>query len=181
VLDRQAGNYSGGLKRRLNLALGLVNQPEILYLDEPTVGVDAQSRQFILEAIAALRREGTTIVYTSHYMEEVENLCDRLTVIDHGRTLASGPIQELLARLGGTSMEVTFQEPPTESLSDELVRWSPVAVDERTLRLDARDTAEVKTIMGLLEERGIEVEGVRYGVERLEDVYLRLLGWREPA
>lgn len=179
VLDRQAGTYSGGLQRRLNLALGLINLPEILYLDEPTVGVDAESRQFIIDAIAALRRDGTTIVYTSHYMEEVESLCDRLTVIDRGRTVATGPIETLLAELGGTSMQIRLHDADAAAADDCLARWSPERVDARTLRLAVHGTDDVAAVVRALAEGAIAVDGIRYGVERLEDVYLHLLAQRE--
>ncbi len=96
-----AGTYSGGMKRRLNLAAALVHDPDLLLLDEPTVGVDPQSRNQIFENIRTLNRAGKTIIYTTHYMEEAERLCDRIAVIDHGRLLALGPLNELLARHGG--------------------------------------------------------------------------------
>ncbi len=173
VLDRKAGQYSGGLQRRLNLALGWINRPAILYLDEPTVGVDAVSRQAIIDAIGGLRTRGTTIVYTSHYMEEVEHLCDRLTVIDRGRAVASGRTEELLERLGGTWMEVVAA--PTPGLSEALSAWTPAWLDERTLRLRASGTADVHAIMARLDEHGVAVERVQFGVERLADVYWRLV------
>lgn len=92
--------YSGGMKRRLNLAAALVHDPELLLLDEPTVGVDPQSRHQIFENIEALRRAGRTIVYTTHYMEEAARLCDRVAIVDHGRMLALGTVPELLSQHG---------------------------------------------------------------------------------
>lgn len=175
VLDQRAGTLSGGLQRRLNLALGLLNRPAILYLDEPTVGVDAESRHCITEAIARLRRDGTTIVYTSHYMEEVESLCDHLTVIDCGRTVASGATDDLLARFGGTAMQVTLRDVPDETLLSAVAAWSPRRINVRTLRLDVRDTQGAAEVMAVLARHGAATERVRYGVERLEDVYLHLL------
>jgi len=175
VLDRKAGQYSGGLQRRLNLALGWINRPTILYLDEPTVGVDAVSRQAIIDAIDRLRTRGTTIVYTSHYMEEVEHLCDRLTVIDRGRAVASGPTEELLERLGGTWMEVVAAPTSAAGLGDILSAWAPAWFDERCVRLRANGTADVSAIMRRLDECGVAVERVQFGVERLADVYWRLV------
>ncbi|HUR42081.1 MAG TPA: ABC transporter ATP-binding protein [Verrucomicrobiae bacterium] len=94
---KHARVLSGGLKRRLNLALSLLHAPKILVLDEPTVGVDPQSRAFILDVIGRLRREqGLTVVYTSHYMEEVQQICDRVAIVDRGRVLTEGSMQELL-------------------------------------------------------------------------------------
>lgn len=89
------GKLSGGLLRRLNIACGIVHRPRLIILDEPTVAVDPQSRNKILEGILELNRQGSTIIYTSHYMEEVEYICSRIAIIDHGRVLASGTKEEL--------------------------------------------------------------------------------------
>jgi ABC-2 type transport system ATP-binding protein len=96
-----AGSYSGGMKRRLNLAAALVHDPELLLLDEPTVGVDPQSRNKIFENIEALHAEGRTIIYTTHYMEEAVRLCQRIAIVDAGKLLALGTVAELLQRFGG--------------------------------------------------------------------------------
>jgi ABC-2 type transport system ATP-binding protein len=93
--------YSGGMKRRLNLAAAVVHDPEVVLLDEPTVGVDPQSRGLIFENVLALRNRGRAIVYTTHYMEEAERLCDRVAIVDHGRLLALGTVPELVAAHGG--------------------------------------------------------------------------------
>ena len=99
--DDASGKYSGGMKRRLNLAAALVHDPQLLLLDEPTVGVDPQSRNKIFENIEALHAEGRTIIYTTHYMEEAVRLCERVAVVDAGRLLALGTVAELLATHGG--------------------------------------------------------------------------------
>ncbi|MGD9142178.1 MAG: ABC transporter ATP-binding protein [bacterium] len=96
--------YSGGMKRRLNLAVALVHDPDLLLLDEPTVGVDPQSRNAIFERIATLRDEGRTVVYTTHYMEEAQRLCDRVGIIDHGRLLAMDTVEGLIGAHGGLSV-----------------------------------------------------------------------------
>lgn len=101
-----AGTYSGGMKRRLNLAAALVHDPDLLLLDEPTVGVDPQSRNAIFDNIEALNRDGRTIIYTTHYMEEAERLCDRIAIVDRGRLRALGTLDELLAAHGGPAMLV---------------------------------------------------------------------------
>jgi ABC-2 type transport system ATP-binding protein len=97
----RVSTYSGGMKRRLNLAVAVVHDPELILLDEPTAGVDPQSRNLIFENVRRLREAGKTIVYTTHYMEEAERLCDRVGIIDHGRLLALGTVAELLASHGG--------------------------------------------------------------------------------
>lgn len=96
VFNQQAHTYSGGLKRRLNIAIGLLSDPKIIYFDEPTVGIDPQSRNFILESIKSMKEDKKLIVYTSHYMEEVEFLCDKIAIIDHGEILKEGTIESLL-------------------------------------------------------------------------------------
>jgi ABC-2 type transport system ATP-binding protein len=98
--DDRTDTYSGGMKRRLNIGIGLLHEPRLLVLDEPTVGVDPQSRNAILEAVDGLRREGISILYTTHYMEEAERLCDRIGIIDGGRILAEGTRAELVALVG---------------------------------------------------------------------------------
>jgi ABC-2 type transport system ATP-binding protein len=100
-LAQRAEHLSGGLKRRLNLAIGLLNRPRLLFLDEPTVGIDPQSRAFILEAIKRLNAGGATVIYTSHYMDEVQQLCDSIGVLDEGRLLAQGSTEELLRTAPG--------------------------------------------------------------------------------
>jgi len=97
----RVSTYSGGMKRRLNLAVALVHDPELLLLDEPTVGVDPQSRNLIFENVRHLRAAGKTIVYTTHYMEEAERLCDRVGIVDNGKLLALGAVPELVAAHGG--------------------------------------------------------------------------------
>ncbi len=111
--------FSGGMKRRLNIAAALVHQPELLIMDEPTVGIDPQSRNHILESVRALREGGMTIVYTSHYMEEVSSICDRIVILDHGRVIASGSEEEL----------VRFVE-REERISLSLNRVFPAVVEE---------------------------------------------------
>ena len=125
VLGRRAAQLSGGLRRRLNLAIGLLTEPRILLLDEPTVGVDPQSRAFLLESIRGLAAAGRTIVYTSHYMEEVEAICDHVAIIDAGRLLRTGALEDLLRDDAavvkvrqGRSLEQLFMHLTNRSLRD---------------------------------------------------------------
>ncbi len=95
--DRRVASFSGGMKRRANLAAGILHQPELLFLDEPTVGIDAQSRNLILDRLAELNQAGMTLIYTTHYMEEVEQLCDDIAIVDSGKVIARGAPRALLA------------------------------------------------------------------------------------
>lgn len=100
--------YSGGMKRRLNLAVGLLNEPQLLFLDEPTVGIDTQSRHLIHQELQRLHQQGTTLLYTTHYMEEAQELCSRIAILDYGRILEEGAPQELLRRSGTRHLEELF-------------------------------------------------------------------------
>ncbi len=126
----RARTYSGGMKRRLNLACAIVHDPVVLLLDEPTVGVDPQSRRAILDRVAGLRAEGKAILYTTHHMDEAEDLCDRIAVIDHGRILALGTLGELLEAHGGKSLVVVEREGRPES---RVETDDPIAELERAL------------------------------------------------
>ena len=136
-------HYSGGMKRRLNLAAALVHEPTLLLLDEPTVGVDPQSRNSIFDSIEALRRAGTTIVYTTHYMEEAARLCDRVAIIDHGKLLGLDTVHGLIGRTAGrrrssstTAPASTASRPPTRWPSS--IAWPRRGARSPAFHVDAR-------------------------------------------
>jgi ABC-2 type transport system ATP-binding protein len=117
--NKRVVNFSGGMKRRVNLIAGILHQPKILFLDEPTVGVDVQSRNVIIEHLKELNKEGTTIVYTSHHMEEAENFCTRISIIDHGKILTQGSPKQLIAAHPGCSdLEEVFLQLTHRKLRD---------------------------------------------------------------
>ena len=101
--NKLAKHLSGGLKRRLNFAIGLINRPKVIFLDEITVGIDPQSRQFILDSVAALKQQGVTVIYTSHYLQEIEQLCDKLVLLNEGNLIYQGSVQGILEE--GQSLE----------------------------------------------------------------------------
>lgn len=116
---RQVSTYSGGMKRRVNLIAGILHQPKILFLDEPTVGVDVQSRNVIIEHLKEINAAGTTIIYTSHHMEEAENFCSRVSIIDHGKLLTVGTPSELINNNNGaTNLEGLFLNLTNRKLRD---------------------------------------------------------------
>jgi ABC-2 type transport system ATP-binding protein len=172
-VQRPAGELSGGLKRRLNLAIGLLNAPQILYLDEPTVGIDAESRRYILDAVLALKASGTTIVYTSHYMEEVERLCDSVAVIDHGRVVLQDRVTNLLRREGGDALQLTLSTPRAD-LAPFFDAFAATNVDFKTWKLTL-SSAQLPQLLAELERQGARIERMQYGVSRLEEIYLALL------
>jgi ABC-2 type transport system ATP-binding protein len=175
MLDQRAEQYSGGMKRRLNLAIGLLNTPQILYLDEPTVGIDAQSRQVVIEAIQALRAQGTTVIYTSHYMEEVEALCDELAVINHGRLVARDRTAHLLQQGPHKTLLLSFATPPSTQALHALHQWQPVALHAGQYELSLSDASELERILHVCNMQQLPVQQAQFGVSKLERIYLSLL------
>jgi ABC-2 type transport system ATP-binding protein len=174
VIDRPAGTYSGGLRRRLNLAIGLLAEPSLLFLDEPTVGIDIQSRAFILDTIRALHREGTTIVYTSHYMEEVQQLCDEIAIIDAGVVLIQDRLDALFARAGGDTLRIELDAP----LSDPAVR-AALSCDADTSGAElsvpcSADPAAIAGVLAVLAKAGARVRRIEYGRRDLDALLLDL-------
>jgi ABC-2 type transport system ATP-binding protein len=173
VLDRRAETYSGGLKRRLNLAIALVGAPRILYLDEPTVGIDARSRALIVEAIAALKRAGVTIIYISHYMEEVEALCDAVAVIDKGSLIALERTEALVQRGAERRLRVTLAAPLDDAARVSLApaHW----LDANRFDVLLEGDAALETWLARIRAAGGQVARLDYGASKLETIYLRLL------
>lgn len=135
--------YSGGMKRRLNLAVAVIHRPRLLLLDEPTVGMDPQSRNLLFENVAELKRQGCTIVYTTHYMEEARKLCDRVGIIDHGRLLDVDSVESLIARHGGTGALIIERGDGEERIDtpDPLAELARIGHDEsiRRVRVERPD------------------------------------------
>jgi ABC-2 type transport system ATP-binding protein len=178
LLDRRSETYSGGEKRRLNLAIALLNAPRILYLDEPTVGIDARSRRAIVDAIAGLKAQGVTIVYTSHYMEEVEQLCDALMVVDEGRIVAIGNKDELLQRYAPSALVLTLDEKVSR---ERVAALNPAWQDDLHLTVPIANAGELPRVLEALSAAGAKVATARYGAARLEQAYLAMIGAREAA
>ena len=183
VARRKATTLSGGMKRRLNIAVGLVGRPRLLLLDEPTVGLDPQSRRHILDAVRRLADDGMAVLFTSHYMEEVEYLCRRLSILARGRVIAQGPLDEVRA-LAGDSVVVRVPL-PTAALDgasfdvDALRSEStvPVEVHRHELRFVLPEGSEqVPMVLNLLGRHGVALDGMRVESPNLESVFLALTG-----
>ena len=176
--DRVA-TYSGGMKRRLNLACSLLHAPRLLLLDEPTVGVDPQSRDRIFDAVRELARHGRTILYSTHYMEEAERLCDRITIMDEGRIVAAGTLSELLQIVGmGEIVDLT-------GLGEELVDGQLASIPgitkiergERSTRIFVENAARALPAIAAIVARGGErLRGVQIYPVDLERVFMHLTG-----
>ncbi|PSL08344.1 ABC-2 type transport system ATP-binding protein [Haloactinopolyspora alba] len=172
--------YSGGMKRRLNIGIGLLHQPRLLILDEPTVGVDPQSRHAILESVEALSVEGMAVLYTTHYMEEAERLCDRIGIIDEGRIQAEGSRDELVRLTGGVDHIRLNGSGDIDVAADalrELPEVEQVDADRRTLYLTVRDApTAVARIVTSATRAGLSLTDVEITRPDLESVFLHLTG-----
>ncbi len=171
--------FSGGMKRRLNLAIGLVHDPKVVLLDEPTVGIDPQARHTILELVRAIARAGTTILFTTHHLEEAEALCDRIAIMDHGRILATGSVKELAKVAGDEDLVVLHG-------SFTAVELNRVLENERITLLNTADHAatlglkqgglHLAALVQKIGEAGIAITDVSLQKPSLESVFLKLTG-----
>ncbi len=171
---------SGGLKRRLNIACGIAHKPKLVFFDEPTVAVDPQSRNKILEGIEQLRDNGATIIYTSHYMEEVEQLCDRILIIDKGHTIAEGTVDELKGMIKKSeiiTIEVAGLDDKTCDSVRELKNVFSVSYENNTLKIEAgAGKHNVIDIVNLLQDKGYKMKKIFSEQPTLNDVFLELTG-----
>lgn len=183
--DRSADpvqTFSGGMKRRLNIAAGLIHRPRVLFLDEPTVGVDPQSRNFIFEHVKRLNAEGMTIVYTTHYMEEAERLCDRVAIIDHGRILALDTTKGLIDMLGGGVIYLGLPQVALESLLPAVRALSHISmVTQEDCRLKIETSNARLALLELIElcnAHNVSILSLEMLEPNLESVFLHLTGKR---
>lgn len=185
-IDRRCGTYSGGMRRRLDLAAGLLHRPAVLVLDEPTVGLDIESRTAIWRVLRKLRDSGTTVLLSSHYLEEVEALADRLAIIDGGRVLAEGTPQQLKESLGGDRVTLRVREfsdqTEAHSVRDLLqscpgVRQVVVNVAQGySLNLVVEDESVITAIRACLAAADLPVFALAHSRPSLDDVYLQATG-----
>ena len=185
----RVGGLSGGQKQRLAMATALVGDPELLFLDEPTTGLDPQARRHVWDLVERLKQAGRTIILTTHYMEEAERLCDRVAIMDHGRVIALGTPKELIATVGGEDIVEFAVGPPAAHLHEagcavldaEALKAIPGVqshrVDEALHQLSVSELhTAVPRIFAALEEQGVHLSEFRTHSATLEDVFVRLTG-----
>ncbi len=170
--------FSGGMKRRLNIACALVHDPEVLLLDEPTAGVDPQSRNAIFDNLEALKRAGKALVYTTHYMEEAERLADRIVIIDHGKVVASGPLAELVRLLpAAQTLQIDLEGTLDPALIEALPGVKQVRLEGDRLSVGLDDLSlGAQAVLQAIAAAGVGVCHLSSGRANLEDVFLALTG-----
>ncbi|MEC1291149.1 ABC transporter ATP-binding protein [Bacillus mojavensis] len=174
--------FSGGMKRRINIGAALMHKPELLIMDEPTVGIDPQSRNHILETVKQLNETGMTVIYTSHYMEEVEYLCDRIGIIDQGEMIAIGTKTDLCSRLGGDTiiqMTVSGADEGFLSAVRSLAHVNEVTVSESELKIEVAAAHHEKVVTSLLTEAAAHqtnLLSLQVQEPNLERLFLNLTG-----
>ena len=182
LLDRKNSavkEFSGGMKRRLNLAVSILQSPEVLLCDEPTVGVDPQSRNAIFEMLQQLNKQGITIIYTTHYMEEAERLCNKLAIIDNGQIVASGSLTDLLNTLDRKKTIKIIKTAETESLYDKLCEIAVVNVFDFKYEIIPNIEFEKDSqLYTYFEKIGLSSNLIEVSSASLEDVFLHLTGRR---
>ncbi len=180
LLDRKEGlikTYSGGMKRRINIAAALLHQPKVLFMDEPTVGIDPQSRNHIFEVIETLNERGMTIVYTTHYMEEVERLCDRIAIIDSGKIIAQGTqteLKELVPTKESIQLEYSLL---SENSLQELQKLLPYSItaDKNKIHIEG-SVQELSNVITVSNELQLSIKDIQLNKVNLEAIFLHLTG-----
>jgi len=173
----RVSKYSGGMKRRLNMVCSFLHEPPLLLLDEPTVGVDPQSRNLIFDTIEDMKKQGRTIIYTTHYMEEAQRLCDRVAILDHGRILDMDSVENLIVKHGGPShIEAEFEE---KLSSPDKIR---PFIDDKNIQFEETKirfaTSQPMESLAMLNRSGVRFRSLKVQTANLEDVFLNLTGRR---
>jgi ABC-2 type transport system ATP-binding protein len=175
--DQVARSLSGGMKRRLMIARALVHQPRLLILDEPTAGVDIEIRRSMWGFLRSINGEGTTIILTTHYLEEAESLCRHIAIIDGGRIIENDTMSGVIRKLSQETFVLNFRA-PTRS-PPELPGYAHRMTDDHTLEVDVRKEQGLNDIFARLSAQGIEVASMRNKVNRLEELFMRLVERKE--
>jgi ABC-2 type transport system ATP-binding protein len=173
-------NFSGGMKRRLNIACAIAHRPKLLIMDEPTVGIDPQSRNYILGSVKKLNELGCTIIYTSHYMEEVEEICTRIAIIDHGKIIAEGTkgqLKAIITNQKNIGIEVRSAENLDKNKLEGIAGVNRVEVEDRIVKITSdSEVNNLNRIIQQLMADDIEIRSVEENEPSLETVFLTLTG-----
>jgi ABC-2 type transport system ATP-binding protein len=175
--ERMVMSYSGGMRRRLDLAMTLIGSPQIIFLDEPTTGLDPRSRRTMWQIIRELAADGTTVLLTTQYLEEADRLADRIAILDGGRLVAQGTPQELKQRIPGGHLELRFADPRAHHLAAN--RLAAAASDTDALRLHVPtdgSLTDIRRLLRELDELGLDVDGLEIHTPDLDDVFFALTG-----
>ena len=171
--DQPVLNLSGGMKRRLLIARGLIHQPKLLILDEPTAGVDIELRRHMWEFLRNINEQGTTIILTTHYLEEAEHLCKNIAIIDKGNIIENTSIKSLLTKLHIETFVLNFAHPVVQT--PNLTGFKYCLIDDTTLEIEIEKGQSLNTLFALLSEQAIQVSSMRNKANRLEELFLRLI------
>jgi daunorubicin resistance ABC transporter ATP-binding subunit len=175
--DRRAGGFSGGMRRRLDLAVSMLSKPVVLFLDEPTTGLDPTSRVLLWDVVRELKNEGVTILLTTQYLLEADELADSITVIDHGRVIAEGTAAALKAKVGGSVCELTLaDEGVRERAGEALGEHHQVTTTDTGLTLPAAGSGTLTEVVRVLDAAGIPVDDIALRHPTLDDVFFALTG-----
>jgi ABC-2 type transport system ATP-binding protein len=177
--DRAAKTYSGGMKRRLDVALSLVATPPILFLDEPTTGLDPRSRLAVWDIVEQLKKMGTTILLTTQYLEEADKLADRIAVIDHGKVIAEGTADQLKDRVGKERLEIVIAPGSDFAKAVQVIDGDAIQSDSEERRISVAiggSVSEVKRVLDHMQAADIEIESLNLHKPTLDDVFLHLTG-----
>lgn len=180
---RQARTYSGGMRRRLDIAASLIVTPEILFLDEPTTGLDPRSRNQVWDMVRDIAAIGTTVLLTTQYLEEADQLADRLAVIDHGKLIAAGTSRELKASVGSGTLKIHLQDPTQRVAAETLLQSLTNGQAQATtkgLSVQVKDTPHAMHILHALNNSGIGVAEFSLGSPSLDEVFFALTGKPQP-
>jgi ABC-2 type transport system ATP-binding protein len=170
--NEQGRNLSGGMKRRLMVAKALVNNPDLLILDEPTAGVDTELRRSLWDFLIEINKKGTTIILTTHYLEEAERLCKNISIIDHGKIVRNSDMNSFLREIEIETFVFDLKEKTSKNLSSE--KFDIKKIDDDTFSVQANKGTNLNSIFDFFDQEGIEILSMRNETNRLEELFLKL-------
>lgn len=180
VKNKRAGEFSGGMMRRLNIACAIIHSPKLIIMDEPTVGIDPQSRNHILQSVKKLNEKGATVIYTTHYMEEVESICNNIAIIDHGQIIAKGTGTELKESISSDkvlNIRIEKAENVNKEPLEKIIGIKKVEVTDENIKLVSdKEIYNLDEVIRVLKEEDIKILDIKFEVVDLETVFLTLTG-----